>query len=450
MNAVAARAQATLNQRLAAYICEEQFQRIDPAAIARAKHVIAYHVGMACRGLRYGDPDSQQAIRVARELSEHGGTSRIICTPHRATLVDAALANSTLMRSFAQDDVIFPAGIHPGLVTIPVALGLAERLHTSGAALLTAIVIGYEILGKFGTWTWSVENPRRATMPFGSFGAIATAAPLLKLTQRQTAHALGYAAHTAMGVAEGDAGPITHFYGMVCRNGITGAYLAQAGGESSPCVLEGRFGFLESFVGSAAVDADVLLRSLGRDYVILDSCEKRYPGTALNQVPIELMRGLVAEHRLTAADIVAVHIDVPIERRNFATSHSTGPFTHRIHATASAAFQLAIMVLDGELNPARYDELANPDILALARKMHFEFVTGKPIRYCRLTVHTNAGQVLVREGDHFSFELEDDRVIMEREARGVLPPEKVERFAELLQNLEKLDDAAMLVACLVP
>lgn len=439
----------TISQRLADYIHDEQPERIDTAAIARAKHLIVYHVGLAFRALKASETDSQQAISVARELSENCGSSTIIGTPYKATLVDAALANCTLMRSFGLDDVIFPAGIHPGLVTLPVALSIAERERSSGAELLTAIVVAYEVLGKFGKWTWSADTPRRATMPFGTFGSIAAASRLLRLTREQTANALGYAAHTAMGLAEGDAGPITHYYSMVCRNGITGAYLAKAGGWSSPTVLEGRFGFLESFLGDAQVDVDQLIDSLGHDYVVLDSCEKRYPGTALNQVPIELLRGLITQHRLTPADIAEIHIDYPSERRNFQAGHSTGPFLKRINAGSSIAFQLSMLLLDGELRPERNDELTNPEILDLVRKFQFKFVQGKPIRYARLEVRTNTGPRLVAEGDDFRYPPEDPAVIMERDAGEFLSRAKIARFLELLESLEQVEDASELVKCLV-
>ena len=44
---------------------------------------------------------------------------RSSATPYRAMPIDAAFANCTQMRSYGLDDVVFPAGIHAGLVTIP-------------------------------------------------------------------------------------------------------------------------------------------------------------------------------------------------------------------------------------------------------------------------------------------------------------------------------------------
>lgn len=440
----------TFSQRLAAYIHSASLKDIDSAAIARAKHVIVYHVGHAMRGIRACEADSMQAIGIARELSESLGSSSIIGTPYKTTIVDAAFANCTLMRSFAMDDVLFPAGIHPGLVILPVALSVAERARPSGAELLTAIVVAYEVLGKFGCWTWSLDIPRRATMPFGTFGSVVAAGRLLRLTREQLTNVLGYAAHTAMGLAEGDEGPISHYYSMVCRNGITGAYIAKANGSSSRTVLEGRFGFIESFLGTSRIDVDELMSSFGHDYAIMGSCEKRYPGTALNQVPIELMRALVQELGITAPDIESVHIELPIERKNFAAGHATGPFTTRTSAASSVAFQLALLLLDGELKQSRYDDFANPEIFEFTRKCKVDYVQGKFIRYAKLDVRTLAGRHFVREGEDFLFPPEEARAIMEREATGVLPSDKIARFLDLLENLEHVEDASQLVKCLIP
>jgi 2-methylcitrate dehydratase PrpD len=443
-------ADTTLSERLARYVHSASGADLDPSVLRQVKRILVYHVGLALRAVRAREPDSEQAARVALELSDGGGASRLIGRSARTTLVDAVLANCTAMRAGGLDDVIFPAGIHPGLVTLPVALGVAERQRAGGRAFMNAVVVAYEILGKFGQWTWALESPRRPTMLFGPFGSIVAAAKLLQLDAEQLARAFGYAVHMAMGVAESDAGPITHFYSLLCRNGVTGAYLARAGGWASPTAIEGRFGFLDSFFGGSALDAARLLESLGRDFVVFDSCEKPYPGTALNHVPIELMRQIVQRHQVSAEDLETLLIEVPLERRNFEVGHLTGPFKTRSAAVSSCAFQLAAVLLDGCTNQSRYDDFANPRIQALVDRMRFQFVTGKPIRYARLQLCTQSGQTYVEEGETLRYPPESARDIMQREASGILPREKVERFLELLEHLEDVADMGEVMECLTP
>jgi 2-methylcitrate dehydratase PrpD len=287
-------------------------------------------------------------------------------------------------------------------------------------------------------------------MTFGAFGSIATAGRLMGFDRERMARAMGYAAHMAMGLAEGglSTGPVTHYYSLVCRNGIIGASICETGGGCSPHVLEGRFGFLETFFGSAAFDRDGLAASLGHDHQVLSACEKRYPGTALNQVPIELLRAMVADHGLTAAMVERVRIEIPQERANFDAGHFMGPFTNRGSATSSVAFQLAIVLLDGDIVAARYDQPSDPAVADIVARMEIALVREKPIRYARLTIETTDGRTFCREGETFQFPPEPPRVVLHREAEGLLPRERIDRFADLLETLEELDDASQLTRCL--
>src|SRR5262249_7843057 len=159
-------------------------------------------------------------------------------------------------------------------------------------------------------------------MAYGTFGAAIAAGRILRLTEEQFRHVIGYAVHCAQGVAEaGDHdGPPEHYYSLVARAGMSGALLAQAGGKASSTALEGRYGFFDTFVGKS-FDADKLIASLGRDYQIMNWVEKRYPGTGLNIVGIELMREIVKSEKLKPDDVREVRFMVPDERRNFEAGH---------------------------------------------------------------------------------------------------------------------------------
>jgi 2-methylcitrate dehydratase PrpD len=439
----------TLSERLAAYVCEERFERIDPVAISRAKGVIAYNIGLALRIVRSPTADADMALRVARRLSEGRGSSSLIGLPDKLTMADAALANCCLIRATGLDDVIFPAGIHSGLMTIPVGLAVAEQEHCTGRDFIVAMVTAYELMGKFGRWTFDGTDPRRPTMPFGPFGALTMAGRLLKLPHQQMVVALAYAAHTAMGLAEHDLGPVSAYYGLVCRNAIVGAYFARNGAWGSPTVLEGRFGFIDAFLGGRAFDAEETLSSLGHDYVVLQACEKPYPGTGANHVAIELMRRLRLGG-LRAQDVATVDIEMPAERQNFAAGHHLGPFVTAGSAASSSAFHMGIILLDGDIDFARYDNINNPEILDLLQRFRFRFVEGKPIRYCRLTARKTSGETLVAEDDDFKYKPLPIPEIFARDGSHVLTPEKIARASELVEHLEDVTDMAEVSETLRP
>ncbi|MGH2492403.1 MAG: MmgE/PrpD family protein, partial [Candidatus Limnocylindria bacterium] len=367
MNAVAT--SAGLAARLAEYVRELRYEDLPPRVIEKAKDHLASHLGLAFSG--YFTRAGEQARAVAQDLSGPGeGSATVIGERARLHPLDAAFANTTLMRSDGRDDVLFPVGVHPALVTMPVALALGESLHRSGREALTAIVLGYDLLGKLGNvvWAWAAEVPRRPIMPFGPFGSASVAARLMGLDCEQTAHALGIAANSAMGLAEGDLFP--HYYGLVGRNGIMAALLAQAGTVAPATSLEGRFGFYRTFFGHVPDGLDAALATLGRDFEILNATTKRYPGTALNIVPIELMRSLMDQHGFDADDVTRVDVFVPRKRENFEGGHGAAPFTSRQSAVSSVLFALSLLLVDGRIDKARYDQFDDPRIDAVARRVH--------------------------------------------------------------------------------
>lgn len=440
-------ARAPFVRRLADYICGVRFEDLDAAAVERAKDHLIYHAGLAFSGALTAA--GRQAVEIARTLGEGRGQTTIIAQRLKAPPLEAAFANSTFMRALGFDDVLFPSATHAGLLTFPVALALAEQQHRSGKELLSAVVTAYEVLGKMVIEEAAGMTPRRPSMPFGPFAAVTAAARLLRLTPQQTANAIGYAADTAMGLKEGNEQQPTHVYGWISRNAITAAILAQAGGETAPTILEGKYGFFATLLGRAP-DTDAVIAKLGSDPEILRATQKRYPGTAMNIVPIQIMLELTQRHRLTAANVAHVEIELPDERRTFEDSFSTGPFPTSTQAASSVAFQAAIILLDGHIDFARYQQLDNAEILAVVKKITIKLAPHANNRYARVTITLADGRTFDREGQDYQFAPIDAIAWLSRDGERFVPKANLERFATLAGNLEKVQDVGELLRCLVP
>jgi 2-methylcitrate dehydratase PrpD len=442
---------ATLNEQMAAYAHAAAFEDLGPEVVQRAKEVILYHLALALRGRRDDDPMGAQAIGAARRFSPHGGPATIIGTPYKAMPIDAAFANCTQMRAYGLDDVIFPAGIHAGLVTIPVTLAVAEERARSGRDVLTAIVVAYEVMGKLGLFSWDSAAPRRPTMAYGTFGSAIAAGLMLGLTREQLGHAIAYAAHGAQGLGESDLGPVSHYYSLVCRAGITGAVLAQEGGIGSRTVMEGRFGFFDTFVGNRPFDAQAFCASLGHDFQIMGSVEKRYPGTGLNIIAIEAAREIVAAERLQSQQVREVRVFIPEERRNFGAGHSSGPFTSEISTPSSVAYQIGMILLDGELDFRRYAQFTDRTLLAAVAKVKPVLVPGKSnIRWTRVEFELTDGRTVAREAEQYEFPPIAPFDRLSAAAEGFLGSAQIARLFEIVMRLDREQSVAPLMDCLVP
>lgn len=435
--------------RLAEHFAGASFEALSAEVVDKAKEHIAYLLIRAVQGHRH--ELSGQARALAVRLSEGGGANTIVGAAEKATSIDAAFANSSQMRALEVGDNLWPVGVHAGIIVTPAALAVAERHGRSGQALITAVVSGYEVIGKLSRHEhrpWTAPSPHRDTSLYGSFGSAVAAGQLLGLEAAQMAEAIRYAAHHAMGLAEGLRWD--HYYALLSRNGIMSAMLAQAGGQCSPTVLEGQYGLFETFLGEFPQALEQIDFAAPRGAEILGARTKRLPGTAWNVVPIELMREMVRSEGLTPQTVAKVEITLADARRNFLIGHHLGPY-ESWRACSSAPFQLAMLILDGgESRYERYWQNDNPELLDLVGRMGVTLIATDNDNFARIEVTTTDGRRLAREGVSFEYPRWDDRAELLAAGRGVFDEAKLDRGADLLEGLEELEDVGELMACFVP
>jgi 2-methylcitrate dehydratase PrpD len=451
---MSASAEKYLCQQLAEYVVSVEFADLTEAVVAKTKHQLTYLFGLALAGLP--TVTSRDARGLARELSPYGGAATVIGESFTASAMDAAMANCSAVNGTELDDMfILPSpamGTHPGLVTQPVAWALGEQLKCSGGNLLTAVVAGYEVLAKLGSLAWAPSAPamRRQVIPFGPFGATAVAAKLLGLSVDQAARAFGYAANFAMGVSEGAV--ITHYYGIVCRNGILAALLGRTRGLVAPSVLEGRYGFFRTFFGENPDGLDQVFERLAIDrakgaFDIMHTSIKVHPGTGMNIVPIELVGQLVERHEISATDVESVELRLPDERSYHTASQGTPPYANEREATYSLPFMFAVILLDGWLNPLRYQQYDNPELLNLAHRVSIIFEPDHALRYACVAITTVDGATHELAGDQHAFHLPEDRLgWLAARNDGQLAPERLAQLARLLGDLEHVQNFSDVMA----
>src|SRR4029079_11770023 len=126
--------------------------------------------------------------------------------------VNAALANGMFGHADETDDTHPPSLTHPGTSVVPAALAIGEAQRLSGAQVLRAIVLGYDICARLLLSVRPMQFLRSGhhAGAFGQlFGAAATASALLGLDARQVRHALSYTAQQAAGMP-----PIAYAFSM--------------------------------------------------------------------------------------------------------------------------------------------------------------------------------------------------------------------------------------------
>jgi 2-methylcitrate dehydratase PrpD len=416
------------------------------AEIEKTKDHIAHLLASAFAGV--GTAVGSRGRTLARLLGGDGPCT-VIGDPATATALDAAFANSSMMSAPGLDDVLMPAGVHPGQVILPAVLAVGEQHGRSGADVLTAMAVGYEVIGKLGglLWCYEARTPQRATIPFGAFGPTAAAAKLLRLSPAQTANAIGYAANSAMGLSENPF--FDHYYGLTTRNGITAAVIASAGGTTPPTTIEGDSGFFRSIFGTIPPDLDAIIDRLGRDLEINRAEFKHYPSTGLNQAAILLMREMMAAHGLRRDNVTAITLRISKRRENHRVGYDNGPLTSSWQAQSSAPFNLSVVLADGDVDPARYDDIDDPVLAAVRANTTVVLVDHADPLYAELEVTTTDGDRHRRTADRWLRPPDVPRhAKLRRHGSAVLGEERVARLDALLAKLEALDDVGELTACL--
>jgi 2-methylcitrate dehydratase PrpD len=244
-------------------------------------------------------------------LSAEGmGSARVY--PGGATIAPraAALLNATAAHTIEFDDIFRDAVYHPGCTTIAAALAVAQDRGASGAELLRAVVVGYEI----GTRIGATVNPAHyeywhTTGTVGSFGAAAAASAVLGLGVEETTHALATAGTFAAGLqqafrSECMSKPL--HAGHAADVGVLAALAAERGVTGASDLLEGPAGFGQAM--SRECDWARAVEGLGASYNISATTFKNHGCCGHTFAAIDGVLELRRAHRLVPSDVLGIEV----------------------------------------------------------------------------------------------------------------------------------------------
>lgn len=439
-----------LSDRIARFIAETTFDDLPPEVVRKTKEQVVFLIGRAFEG--HTDARAKHINHVARSLAKPQDGATVIGKNFKLFPSDAAFANCSLMRGSTRDDVIWSAGIHAGVITIPSALAIAESVNASGKDLILAVALGYEVLGKLGGARdgWSAPLPRRPTIIFGGFGPTTVAAKLRKLDPSQIASAMGYAANIGIGVPE--KGMMQHYYSFINRNGLFAIDLVEAGGVPySPNVIEGEFGLYRSFYGEMPPTVYSRIDNLGVVWDILTTERKIFPGTGQHAIAFQLLLELLEQYDLVADDVKSLRVtytsvsDAPARKQEVSNQ---GPFEKAVEAYSSFPYGAALALLERDIPYQRYkDDLSmrvynDPEVAAQMKKIDviFAAMPDKSDRFSILELETTDGRVFRRESETLgiAFGPREWRSWIGEYGKGVLPDSKLERLSDGLVDLENV------------
>jgi aconitate decarboxylase len=296
-----------------------------------------------------------------------GGASSLFARAETVSPGDAAMANGTAIHGFELDDAHVSSSLHPGAVTVPAALAVAEARDASGADLLVALAAGYEVGLRVGICAGVSHSTSgyHVTGTVGTFGAAAAAARLLRLSPSQTAHALGIGGTQAAGLYSARTGAMTKRFhaGRASQSGTMAAFLAEQGFTGSPDVVEASFGgFMSTMHGQFA--PETILDDLGKRWEIARVGLKPYASCASSHTIVDGVLDL-RRRGLTADNLARLSIRMSKKGQlNVGWPYKPGEV---ITAQMNGYYIAAVTLRDGDAFIDQFTQarLADPNILEL-------------------------------------------------------------------------------------
>jgi 2-methylcitrate dehydratase PrpD len=253
-------------------VAETPFEALPKPAVEMGRVAVLDWWGVTVGGV------DEPVTRLLREaVPEPAGPASVLGTGRTASPVTAALWNGTAAHALDYDDTVLAL---PGHVTAPLLPGLvalAEMRGASGRAVLTAFVLGVELLCRVSR-ALAPGHYRagwHATATLGRLGAAAACARLLGLDAAGIDRAVGLAAAQLAGIHESFGTMAKPFQvGRAAADGLLAALLA-AGGVTGPA------GILDRPAWARRLSPDWvpsrLDERLGHDWAVGEVFFKRFP-----------------------------------------------------------------------------------------------------------------------------------------------------------------------------
>jgi 2-methylcitrate dehydratase PrpD len=255
-------------------------------------------------------PSTTIVADLTPDLGGSGRSSTVF--GNRVSAPWAGLVNATSAHGVELDDTDNSASLHPGNVVIPAALAVAQAVGADGARVAAAIVAGYDAMIRIGRAAGPQSQYERGFHPTatcGVFGAAVAAGSLLALDAARMTRALGIAGSSAAGSLEYiDSGAWTKRLqvGGAVQAGVLAALLAARDYQGPLTILEGRFGFLHAYAGSAAVAE--LTRGLDEPFAIMGVSVKAFACCRYCQTPVDGLLQLLGREGIQPGQVTSIDV----------------------------------------------------------------------------------------------------------------------------------------------
>ncbi|MDO8278529.1 MAG: MmgE/PrpD family protein [Burkholderiaceae bacterium] len=294
---------------------------------------------------------------------------------------EAAMLNGAAGTWLELDEGNLFAGGHPASQIFPAALAVAQDLGSTGAELLIAVALGYELSARINR----AAVIHKAVHPHGTFGTIGAAiavARLKKFDPVLMARIINCAATTGLA---------TSFNTVVEGATVRNVYSGHAGvmgilvSELVECGFTGEADGVSEIYGrviSSGFDRSRVVENLGSEWLILQSYTKLHPTGHYVHSAIDALEDLLLKVPGQRLDLTAIE-SMDVRGYERATRLSEKNVRSTFGARFSIPFALATILHHGKsgLVPFQEKAIATAEIQALAQRVSLREDVAFTARY---------------------------------------------------------------------
>lgn len=441
-----------------------RIEKLSAEILQRAKQRVLDTVGCLVAGYRAGIADAIRSYVLAQ-----GGASEATLLPggQKTTVALVGLAHATYIHGLELSDAAPRGTVHPGNEIVPAVLALAERGGLGGAAILPAVVAGYEIEIRIGRALFPSAFYRGWWTPgiFGAVGPAVAAGRMLGLDAQGLDNAIGIVlnlAPTAMARANEEGKNVKWLIGgQACAAGLLAAEMAARGTEGMRDIVGGWLPVISDETHPDRLTEGIAPDGTFKQWELLSGIlTKHYATVGPLTTALDATFDLITRNDVKPDDIAEIHVDCMRRTAIFNTRH---PETE-IAARASLPYCLALAVCTRDrgqlLGPGfRPEMLADKAIWAAAEKVRITENEDYERQYpehsrARVTLRLHNGKSCSQEDDRSArrrYLTPTDADIEEKFrliATPVLGKSKTDKVVALVGRLETLSDVRELVEAL--
>lgn len=447
----------TLSERLADYLLATSYESLPPDVIAFSKRMIADTLACAWAGTSASGVSNLVDMTLAE-----GGRPSATLWAHGVHVPAASAAFLNGVSAAALDfDCLHLGGLaHSPIVVLPAVMALAEQQHVGGKAFLAAFTAGVELHCRLGMATTDHSGWFYTSM-HGVLAAAGACAKILGLDRDGICNAFG-AALAQCGGTQQAAIEQTMMKrtqsALAARDAVFSAQLAQHGTTAPRQAFEGKCGFYAMYESG---DAAIVTEGLGERHEVLNITLKKFPSCGCNHAPIEAVLQMMAENRLTAADIASAETSISPYMARLVGAPYDPSGNALVAAQFSVQYSVASAIMRGRLGLAELETEAarEPRVIDFARTV--KVVVDDTRRGADLA---GTSRLTTRDGRSFTRTIVDlpgspeapmsdadfTRKAVECFGTGVAPLSATQARALLghIDDIDNIDDIAMVFGAL--